>query len=106
MPPGLSRNIDGPDALSCHLVQPSGDIMIRRFIGIVALAATVALPVVAQAQGKASELPARSAPSSAALLVAWLVVSMAFSASMIVRAFAVMWSNSIVRPINMARTSG
>jgi hypothetical protein len=28
-----------------------GDIMIRRFIGIVALAASVALPVVAQAQG-------------------------------------------------------
>src|SRR6202043_1182779 len=39
--------------MSCHatLSNRSGDIMIRRFIAIAALATTVALPVVAQAQG-------------------------------------------------------
>jgi hypothetical protein len=41
----------GPDELGHHLSQQlSGDTMIRRFIGITALAVTMALPVMAQAQ--------------------------------------------------------
>jgi hypothetical protein len=37
--------------LSCTLTNTHGEIMIRRLIGIAALAAAVALPVMAQAQG-------------------------------------------------------
>src|ERR1700740_2439102 len=39
--------------MSCHATSssPPGDIIMRRFIAIAALAAAVALPVVAQAQG-------------------------------------------------------
>ena len=90
--------------------------MIRRFIGIAALAAAVALPAVAQAQGvpggierareKAKEPPVLSAPWSAVSLAAWSVASTACWASISVPAFTAMSSSSIARPINIARMSG
>ena len=49
--PEIGGNVIGSQRLYGHLNNTIGVIMIRRFIGIAALAAAMALPVAAQAQG-------------------------------------------------------
>jgi hypothetical protein len=52
----------------------------------------------------ANEQPAPLEPSWAVSLAAWSVASAGFSASTSVRAFAVTWSSSVARLINIAKT--